>query len=87
MEHISRTKSTQSGVSFLKLRPKIPAASCLFYVHRKRGGGGGGDERAIAGRGADVKRKKSKVTVCLDFYLSDLRYHVLPDAELGLILR
>lgn len=46
-----------------------------------------GDERRIAAEGADVKQKKSKVTVCLDFYLNDLRYHVLPDAELGLILR
>lgn len=34
-----------------------------------------------------TKPGKSKVTVCLEFYLNDLRYHVHPDAELGLILR
>ncbi len=45
------------------------------------------DKREMAGKAADVKRKKSKLTVCLDFYLNDLRYHVHPDAEVGLILK
>lgn len=33
------------------------------------------------------KQEKSKVTVCLEVYLNDLRYHIHPDAELGLVLR
>lgn len=36
-EHISRTKSTQSGVCFLKQCPKIPPFSCLFYEHWVKG--------------------------------------------------
>lgn len=41
-------------------------------------------KKKAAGRAADVTRKKSKVTVCLEFYLNDLSYHIYPDAELGL---
>lgn len=81
-------EQSQSGVSFLKHLPKIPAASCLFSEEKekRKDEREGGLKGQIAGKGADVKRK-SKVTVCLACYLNDLRYHVRPDAELGLILR
>lgn len=85
LEHISWTKSTQSGVSFLKQRPKIPPVCCLFYEHWEGGKRGWEGWKTDSRRGSWCKKKKnSKVTVCLDFNLNDLRYHFHPDAELSL---